>query len=301
MANLLSNAFLIAKFLFDHDYVGGNTITVGELRTRLNLSKEDFDNADIYLLESSYCDGTMGGDLGWRRLTTQGVNYVDARSHEGSFDSGEAVTAVSVVTHEPESAHILFVDLVGFSKLRLHDQQKIHEELTSLLNRVPEVLRSKNEGEVITLPTGDGAALVFSKGLKRHVDAAIALGQAVQKNPAIKVRMGLHSGPVQRVVDVNGNTNVVGPGINMAQRVMDCGDENHILVSKEVADTLTEVGGFDELLEDLGLTKVKHDREIHLYNLRGANFGNSSQPSRFGSAKALFDDVIPQTDPSSTA
>lgn len=181
-----------------------------------------------------------------------------------------------------EIAHVLFLDIVGFSKLRMYDQQKVHEEITKLINHVGEVVRSRKKGELITLPTGDGVALVFFRGLRRHVDTAIELARTLQKQKAIKVRMGLHSGPVQRVEDVNQRTNVVGPGINIAQRVMDCGDGDHILLSKDVAEVLNEIGNFEQLLEDLGVIKVKHDKNIHLYNLRGTDFGNLSTPSKLG-------------------
>jgi class 3 adenylate cyclase len=298
MGDLLNNALQIAQLMYDRGYVGAKTITVGELRTQIDISREDFDNADIYLLESRYCDGTMGGDLGQRRLTADGVNFVGARNKQVAPTSDEVVTPVSVVREEAELAHVLYIDIVGFSKLRLKDQQEVHQQLTKLVQEIGEVGRSKRQGDLITLPTGDGVALVFFKGLRRHVDAAIELSKKLEDQSSMKVRMGIHTGPVQRVVDVNERLNVVGPGINIAQRVMDCGDADHILLSKELAEILLELGDFDELLEDLGLTQVKHGKHVHLYNLRGEGFGNSNRPSKLRSTGEDLDEVSEGSSPS---
>ena len=283
MADLLNNALQIAKLMYDRGCLGPNTITVEELRNYLDMPRQDFDNADIYLLESRYCDGTMGGDLGQRRLTAAGVNFVGIGSKQEVLNSNEIVTPVSVVREEPELAHVLYIDIVGFSKLRLNDQQDVHQQFTRLVLEMDEVDHSKKQGELITLPTGDGVALVFFKGLRRHVDVAIELSKKLENQNNIKVRMGIHTGPVQRVFDVNERLNVVGPGINIAQRVMDCGDGDHILLSKELAEILMELGDLDDLLEDFGTAQVKHGKQVHLFNLHGQGFGNSDRPSKLSS------------------
>jgi hypothetical protein len=144
---------------------------------------------------------------------------------------------------------------------------------------------SSEENLLIRLPTGDGMALVFFSGLTSHVRCAIEIGDALKKYPYLKVRMGLHSGPVYRVSDINDSRNVAGGGINIAQRVMDCGDAGHILLSKAVADTLQQLGGWEEKVQDLGEVEVKHGVKMHTYNFVDDDLGNQVIPMKVKAQK----------------
>lgn len=177
-----------------------------------------------------------------------------------------------------EMAHVLFMDLVGYSTRPL-DQQ------TAMLHELQQIVRSTREfrqaaGQLLSLPTGDGMALVFFSSPEAPVECAIEIGRAVREHPQLQLRMGVHAGPVYRIPDINTNLNVAGGGINLAQRVMDCGDAGHILVSKPVADILSQLTKWARCLEDFGEHAVKHGERIHLYNLRSENVGNPVWPQR---------------------
>lgn len=283
MLDLKENAFRIAKFMYDHDLIGSNTSTVATLKEALGMSADAFDAADTYLLESHYSDGTMGGDAGQRRLTATGVDFVTTRTAEAMRKIDEAVVAEPTFSEEPENGHVLFIDVVGYSKLRMNEQLQVLQRLNEAVESVSIIPRAKAADRLIILPTGDGMAVIFFGGVKPHVDAAIELSRAMRTQPDIGLRIGVHSGPVQRVMDINSRANVSGPGINLAQRVMDCGDSGHVLLSQTVADVLLEIGGWEDLLDDLGTTEVKHGKQVHLFNLRGDDFGNADRPSRLSS------------------
>jgi class 3 adenylate cyclase len=177
--------------------------------------------------------------------------------------------------------HVLFLDVVGYSKLSMDRQTETLRQLQDSVRSTDTFLQASTEPDsLISLPTGDGMALVFFRGLTAHVRCAIELGTALKEHPDLELRMGLHSGPVHRVSDINDSRNVSGGGINVAQRVMDCGDAGHILLSKSVADVLRQLGGWGEKLRDLGEVEVKHGERIHIYNLVDGNRGNPAIPSK---------------------
>src|ERR1051325_10489971 len=190
-----------------------------------------------------------------------------------------------VDTESPETlavmAHVLFIDVVGYSKEPMSKQTEIHTQLTEVVDALRIVRRYRKQNKLTTLPTGDGMALVFfGEEVKPHVDAAVELHKTLAGNAQIRLRAGVHSGPVQKVIDINQKNNVTGPGINVAQRVMDCGDAGHILVSGAVADMLLGLGDWESSLQDLGVVKVKHGAAVRIFNLAGPGFGNPTPPAK---------------------
>jgi eukaryotic-like serine/threonine-protein kinase len=179
-----------------------------------------------------------------------------------------------------EVAHVLFVDLVGYSLLATDAQQRVLRELQEAVRQTAEYQRAQGQNDLICLPTGDGMALVFFREPEAPVRCALELSKALRGKPEIMLRMGIHSGPVYRMADVNANLNVAGGGINLAQRVMDCGDAKHILVSKATADLLKEASGWNESLEDLGEAEVKHGLRLHLFNLCTLEAGRRERPAK---------------------
>jgi eukaryotic-like serine/threonine-protein kinase len=180
-----------------------------------------------------------------------------------------------------EVAHVLFIDLVGYSLLATDAQQRVLKELQEAVRQTAEFQRAQGQNDLICLPTGDGMALVFFREPEAPVRCALELSKALRKNTEIYLRMGIHSGPVYRMADINANLNVAGGGINIAQRVMDCGDAEHILVSEATADTLNQVGAWKESLEDLGEAEVKHGLRLRLFNLCTEEAGNAERPTKF--------------------
>ena len=185
-----------------------------------------------------------------------------------------------------EMAHVLFMDIVSYSTLSMDDQQRVLHELQEAVRSTPEFVRAQSEDHLLRLPTGDGMALVFFVDPEAPVRCALELSRSLRDHPDIQLRMGVHSGPVYRRADINANLNVAGGGINLAQRVMDCGDAGHILVSKAAADVLRQVGSWNESLHDLGEVEVKHGLRLHLFNLWTEADGKGEQPSRLRSARA---------------
>jgi class 3 adenylate cyclase len=179
-----------------------------------------------------------------------------------------------------EIAHVLFLDIVGYSLMSMDQQRRVVRSLQNRVRKTPDFLRSKANDELVTLPTGDGMALAFFGDPEAAARCALELGRACSENPAIKVRMGLHSGPVYRMADINSNSNLAGGGINLAQRVMDCGDAGHILVSSAVAEVLRQLGSWTDSLHDLGEAEVKHGLRLHLFNLYDRDFGNPEVPRK---------------------
>ncbi|MEW6157698.1 MAG: AAA-like domain-containing protein [Verrucomicrobiota bacterium] len=182
-------------------------------------------------------------------------------------------------TGEIEIAHVLFMDLVGYSRVPMHDQIRLLNELQTMLRGTDEFRRAHAGGGLIPLPTGDGMALVFFGDPESPVRCALEMARAA-RGSEIKLRMGIHSGPVHRVQDINANLNVSGGGINIAQRVMDCGDAGHILVSRTVADLLDQLADWSDYLHDFGLVEVKHGEKIHLFNLCKEDLGNPHLPEK---------------------
>ncbi len=179
-----------------------------------------------------------------------------------------------------EIGHVLFVDLVGYSKLLIDEQKERLRQLTDIVLDTAQVREATNE-ELVRLPTGDGMALVFRNSLEEPARCALEIARALKEYPQIQVRMGIHSGPVSKVTDLNGNTNFAGAGINLAQRVMDCGDAGHILLSRRVVDDLAQYRQWSPHLHELGECEVKHGLKLSLTNLFGDDFGNAAIPARF--------------------
>ena len=192
---------------------------------------------------------------------------------------------------EPEMGHVLFLDVVGYSKLPMEQQIETLEQLNEIARNSDECARAASESNsLIKLPTGDGMALVFFRGLISHIRCAIEVSGSLKKHPDLKLRMGLHSGPVYRVSDINDSRNVAGGGINIAQRVMDCGDAGHILLSKAVADTLLQLGGWEGKLQDLGEVELKHGAKVDVYSLIDGELGNPMIPAKVKAQR----DIIPE-------
>ena len=190
-------------------------------------------------------------------------------------------------TLEPEIAHILSIDVVGYSTLLVNEQVDLLKELKRIVRETPCACNAEASGRLIRLPTGDGMVLVFFRSPEEPLQCAVEISEALQKHPKIRVRMGAHSGPVNKIEDVNDRVNVAGAGINIAQRVLDCGDGGHILLSKRLADDLSEYGHWRPHLHDLGECIVKHGVRIHLVNFHRGPIGNPNRPKRLQKAEGL--------------
>lgn len=179
-----------------------------------------------------------------------------------------------------EIGHVLFMDLVGYSKLLLDEQRELIEHLTEVVRNTEQVRAAEAADKLIRLPAGDGMALVFFNSPEAPVQCAVEITKKLKQFPQLKLRMGIHSGPVNEVRDVNGRANVAGAGINIAQRVMDCGDAGHILLSKRVAEDLTQSRQWRPYLHDLGECAVKHSVPISIVNLYTDEIGDAQLPER---------------------
>src|SRR6266446_2459966 len=181
---------------------------------------------------------------------------------------------------ELEIAHVLFLDIVGYSKLSVNEQHARVDELNGIVRLSEEFQKAEAANRILKIPTGDGMALVFYKSPEEPAQCAFEISRALKDNQRLQVRMGIHSGPVSGVVDVNERTNVAGAGINLAQRVMDCGDAGHILLSKHAAEDLEEYQRWRPLLHDLGSCEVKHGARVTIVSLYDDQFGNATLPRR---------------------
>ena len=179
-----------------------------------------------------------------------------------------------------EIAHLLLIDVVGYSKLLVNEQIELLQKLNQTVRSTECFRAAETSGKLIRMPTGDGMALLFFHSPEEPARCALEISRALQEHPTIQVRMGVHSGPVNRVTDVNDKTNIAGSGINVAQRVMDCGDAGHILLSRHVADDLSQYGHWQPHLHDLGECEVKHGLRLHLFNLYKDNLGNPQVPEK---------------------
>src|SRR6184192_583002 len=173
-----------------------------------------------------------------------------------------------------EIAHVLFMDIVGYSKLSINDQNRAVEELNQLVRASEQFQLAEAAGRLLKIATGDGIALVFYTSPEAPAQCAFEISRALKEHPRLQLRMGIHSGPVSGVIDVNGHANLAGAGLNMAQRVMGCGDAGHILVSKRVADDLGEYEHWQPLLHNLGECEVKHGVRLAIVNFYTDGIGN---------------------------
>jgi TolB-like protein/class 3 adenylate cyclase len=186
---------------------------------------------------------------------------------------------------ELEIAYVLFIDIVGYSKLLIDQQRRLLELLNEVVRSTEQFRKAEANHRLITIPTGDGMALVFYNTPEAPVECALEISRAVKEHPELRLRMGVHSGPVSGVVDVSGRANIAGAGINVAQRVMDCGDAEHILLSKHVAEDLEQLGHWKKHLHNLGECEVKHGSRISVVNVYTSELGNPEVPQKFRQAR----------------
>ena len=224
-----------------------------------------------------------------------GLRYARARDFGEEFaraaggDTGAAKTAAARPTAvgakagtgpSLEMGHVLFMDVVGYSLLPTDRQTEVIEQLQQIVRGTAEFERAHAAGGLVGLPTGDGMALVFFRDPAAPVECAVAVAKALRGAPEIRLRMGVHTGPVYRVADINANRNVAGGGINLAQRVMDCGDAGHILLSRSIAEVIGQLSGWSKYLQDLGEHEVKHGVRVQLFNLSTGDVGNPAVPKK---------------------
>jgi adenylate cyclase len=193
-----------------------------------------------------------------------------------------------------EIGHVLFIDIVGYSKLLINEQSEQIQKLKAIVRGTEQVRLAEAEGKLLRLPTGDGGALVFRTTPEAPVLCALEISKALKNHPEIKVRMGIHSGPVNATTDLNEQANIAGAGINIAQRVMDCGDAGHILLSRHVADDLKHYARWRPYLHEIGECKVKHGEIISLVNFYTEELGIPQRPQNIrGAAPAESVAVLP--------
>src|SRR6201987_6400536 len=180
-----------------------------------------------------------------------------------------------------EIGHVLFIDIVRFSTLLINQQSEQLETLKRIVRGTEQFRTAEAKGELLRLPTGDGGALVFRNSPEAPVLCALEISKALKSHPELKVRMGIHSGPVNEITDLNEQANIAGAGINIAQRVMDCGDAGHILLSRHVAEDLEQYPRWRSQLHDLGECEVKHGGRVGVTNLYSDEIGNPTLPNKF--------------------
>src|SRR6266513_608133 len=182
---------------------------------------------------------------------------------------------------ELEIGHVLFIDIVSYSKMLITGQSELLQTLKQIVRGTEQFRLAKGEGKLLGLPTGDGGALVFRTSPEAPVLCAIELSRELKGHPELRVRMGIHSGPVNEITDLNEQANIAGAGINIAQRVMDCGDAGHILLSQHVADDLEQYPRWRAHLHDLGECEVKHGVRVRTVNFYTDEVGNPEVPEKF--------------------
>src|SRR6478735_9238247 len=184
-----------------------------------------------------------------------------------------------------EIGHVLFIDIVAYSQLLITQQSQHLDTLKRIVRGSEQLRAAEAEGKLLRLPTGDGGALVFRTSPEAPVLCALEISKALRSHPELRVRMGIHSGPVNEITDLNEQANIAGAGINMAQRVMDCGDAGHVLLSKHAAEDLEEYEQWRPLLHDLGSCEVKHGVRLNISNLYSDEVGNPQLPKKFQALK----------------
>src|SRR5437588_3224278 len=192
-----------------------------------------------------------------------------------------------------EIGHVLFIDIVGYTKLLINEQLEHLEKLREIARATETFRVAQAEGKLMRLPTGDGGALVFRTSPDDPVKCAVEIARELKKHPELRVRMGIHSGPVKEVTDLSEQGNIAGAGINIAQRVMDCADAGHILLSKRVADDLQQYAQWRPLLHDLGTCEVKHGVKVALFSLYSDQVGNRELPTKLTRDGARQEKVEP--------
>src|SRR6476659_7242339 len=186
---------------------------------------------------------------------------------------------------ELEIAYVLFIDIVGYSKLVTHEQRRLLELLNQVVREAEHFRAAEAKSRLITVPTGDGMALVFYNTPEAPVECALEISRAASEHPELKLRMGINGGPVSGVVDLSGRSNIAGAGINIAQRVMGCGDAGHILISKHLAEDVEQYGHWKRHLHELGECEVKHGVRVSVVNLYTEDVGNPEVPQKVREAR----------------
>src|SRR5437763_1716060 len=179
-----------------------------------------------------------------------------------------------------EIGHVLFIDVVGYSKLLITDQSLQLQKLKEIVRGTEQFRLAQAEGKLLRLPTGDGGALVFRNSLEAPARCSMEIARTLKDYPKLRVRIGIHSGPVNEITDLNEQANIAGAGINIAKRVMDCGDAGHILLSKRIADDLEQYPQWRSQLHELGDSEVKHGVRVGIANLHGDGIGNPQIPKK---------------------
>src|SRR5213592_2400475 len=193
-----------------------------------------------------------------------------------------------------EIGHVLFIDIVGYSKLLINEQSEQLQTFKQIVRGTEQFRIAEAQGKLLRLPTGDGGALVFRTSPEAPVRCAMEINKALKNHPELHVRMGINSGPVNEVTDLNEQANIAGAGINIAQRVMDCGDAGHVLLSRRVADDLKHYARWRPYLHDLGECEIKHGERLHLVNFYTEELGNPQRPQNIrGAAPAKSVAVLP--------
>ena len=190
------------------------------------------------------------------------------------------MSAKSTAQIQLQIGHVLFMDVVGYSKLLLDEQRELQEQLSLIVRDTRQVRAAEEAGKLVSIPTGDGMALVFFNSPEAPIRCAVEITSALKSYPEIQLRMGIHSGPVHEVRDVNNRANVAGGGINIAQRVMDCGDAGHILLSKRAADDVAQSRKWRPYLHELGDCALKHGASVFVVNLYNDEIGNPDLPKK---------------------
>jgi class 3 adenylate cyclase len=186
---------------------------------------------------------------------------------------------------ELEIAHVLFIDIVGYSKLSANEQHARIGELNEVVRLSDQFRKAEAANRLLKIPTGDGMALVFYRSPEEPAQCAFEIGRALKDNPRLPIRMGIHSGPVSGIVDVNERINVAGGGINVAQRVMDCGDAGHILLSQHVAEDLEQFERWRPFRHEIGTFEVKQGVRINVTNICSEEVGNPALPAKLQAVK----------------
>ena len=184
-----------------------------------------------------------------------------------------------------EIAHVLFIDVVGHSALLINEQQQVQQDLNQVVRDTEQFRIAEAEGRLTRLPTGDGMALVFFTTPEAPVQCALEISEALRSYPRLKLRMGVHSGPISSTTDVNDRSNIAGAAINIAERIMSCGDAGHILLSKRVAEDLGQYAEWQPCLHDLGEVQVKHGVTLAIVNLYTGKLGNPEIPQKIREAR----------------
>ncbi|HEY3026719.1 MAG TPA: protein kinase [Pyrinomonadaceae bacterium] len=265
---------------------GGLRVQPVDLRPSLSLAAQSIIlKALAFAPADRYQQARQFGDDLAQALTEEGYEASVVTQDARRAGVGKPLmTRVSVPTGADasslETANVLFTDIVGYSKLLIDEQTEQLAKLQDIVLNTDECSRVQEGGQLLRLPTGDGMALVFFGDPEAPLRCALEISRELRQSPELQLRMGIHSGLVYRVADINTNMNVAGGGINIAQRVMDCGDAGHILVSKRVADDLGQLSRWSKCLHDLGDAEVKHGTRVHIFNLYTDDAGNAEVPRK---------------------